>query len=341
MALPCEGATRHIPPLAQPLDLVGASEAMERLRLQIDVAARRSSTVLIQGESGTGKELIARHIHAASPRADGPFVPVDCSTLRSTLFESQLFGHVKGAFTGADYATLGFFRSADGGTLFLDEIGELELHVQAKLLRCIQDRQVVPLGSVDPIPVDSRIVTATHRDLKAMVRDGEFRQDLYYRLNVVGLTAPPLRERRSDVALLADHFLTNFAKTYDEPMKTLSADAAAVMEAYDWPGNVRELANVIEQAHVFSKGRRITVTDLPDETRHAPAGRKDRRGGRIIPLEEAERLLISRALRLASGNQAMAARMLEIDRRRLYRKVRQYDLQGLTRCHHGSPASGG
>jgi len=341
MAIPCEDATRHIPMMAQPSDLVGASEAMVRLRLQIDVAARRSSTVLIQGESGTGKELIARHIHAASPRADGPFVPVDCTTLRSTLFESQLFGHVKGAFTGADYATLGFFRSADGGTLFLDEIGELELHVQAKLLRCIQDRQVVPLGGVAPISVDSRIVTATHRDLKAMVDEGSFRQDLFYRLNVVRLSAPTLRERGSDIAHLAEYFLAQFAATYDEPVKTLAPDAVDALERYDWPGNVRELANVIEQAHVFCRGGRITAADLPRETREAISvrtSRTDCQEGRVMPLAKAERLLISRALRLSAGNQALAARMLEIDRRRLYRKVRRYDLQALTRRHHGSPA---
>jgi DNA-binding NtrC family response regulator len=335
MATLFEGATRHVRPSAQPPVLVGAGEVMERLRLQIEVAARRSSTVLIHGESGTGKELVARHIHSASSRVGGPFIPVDCTTLQNTLFESQLFGHVRGAFTGADHATLGFFRSADGGTLFLDEIGELQLHVQAKLLRCIQDRQVVPLGGVEPIPVDIRFVAATHRDLKAMVSRGEFRQDLYYRLNVLRLTAPPLRERRSDIGLLADHFLANFSYAYAEPIKTVSLDAVEVMQAYDWPGNVRELANVVEQAHVFSNGLQIQTTDLAAEVQDAFSVQTDppAHPGQVLgvePLEQAERHLVAKALRVAGGNQARAARMLEIDRRRLYRMVRHYDLQSMT-----------
>src|SRR3954471_3938285 len=215
--------------------LIGDSEPMRRLSAQIDALGRRHCTVLLQGESGTGKELAAQSIHARSGRAGGPFVPVDCTTLRDTLFESQLFGHVRGAFTGADRSTLGFFRTADRGTLFLDEIGELEPAVQAKLLRCIQDSAVVPLGGVAPIGVDVRIVAATHRDLGAMMKSGSFRQDLYYRLNVACVHVPALRERREDVPMLARHALAELARLYEEPPRSLSRDALAALCAYDWP----------------------------------------------------------------------------------------------------------
>ena len=209
----------------QPHHPLGESPCMSRLRPLIEALSGRTCTVLINGETGTGKELVARHLHALGPRRLKPFIPVDCTALRDTLFESQLFGHTKGAFTGAEQSTLGFFRAADGGTLFLDEIGEMGLQVQAKLLRCIQDRAVVPLGGVEPIPVDVRIITATHRDLKAMVVRGEFRQDLYFRLNVVRIPVPPLRERGSDILMLAKHFLHQFAKTDGAPVKHLSPDA--------------------------------------------------------------------------------------------------------------------
>jgi len=311
--------------------LLGENACMRKVRSRIEAVSHRSCTIIICGESGTGKELIARHVHAASPRCTQPFVPVDCTTLRDTLFESQLFGHAKGAFTGAEQATLGFFRAADGGTLFLDEIGELDLPVQAKLLRCIQDRAVVPLGGVDPVPVDVRIIAATHRDLKAMVRRGEFREDLYFRLNVVRLRVPPLRERRSDVATLADHFLTHFAEMDAEPAKTLAPDAIKALEAYEWPGNVRELANAVEQAHVLSTHQTLTAADLPQDVRSAAIDPASETDGRIVPLETAERLLIARALRAAGGIQSRAAGMLQIDRRRLYRKVRRYGLQALVR----------
>src|SRR5947207_10150656 len=228
--------------------LIGQSDPMLRLRRLIDALAARDCTALIHGESGTGKELTAREIHDRSARCDGPFVPVDCTTLRDTLFESQLFGHVRGAFTGADRPTLGFFRSADRGTLFLDEIGELPLHIQAKLLRCIQEGEVVPLGAVTPIKVNVRIVAATHRDLATMMRDGTFRADLFYRLHVACLSVPPLRQRKEDIALLARHTLADLARIYQEPEKTLSLTAMNLMHEYDWPGNVRELTNALEHA---------------------------------------------------------------------------------------------
>jgi len=308
---------------------IGQSPCISHLAELVEAVSRRNCTVLIQGESGTGKELVARHIHASSPRRRKPFVPVDCTALRDTLFESQLFGHVKGAFTGADRATLGFVRAADGGTLFLDEIGEMSLPTQAKLLRCIQDRAVVPLGGVDAIPVDVRILAATHRDLKAMVARGEFRQDLYFRLNVVRIVVPPLRERGADIAMLARHFLAQFAASDGECPRDLAPDAIQALEAYAWPGNVRELANVMEQAHILSKNRVITAKDLPEEIRTAASESVLAAESGVVPLAIAERNLIMRALRAAAGNQSRAAEMLQIDRRRLYRKVRTYGLTSL------------
>lgn len=304
---------------------------MRKLRPLLEAVSSRNCTVLIHGESGTGKELVARYIHASGPRAGTPFVPVDCTALRDTLFESQLFGHVKGAFTGAEQATLGFFRAADGGTLFLDEIGEMSLHAQAKLLRCIQDRAVVPLGGVQPIATDVRILAATHRDLKAMVARGEFRQDLYFRLNVVRITIPPLRERGADILVLARHFLSGFAAMDKRPPKELSPDAVRALEAHEWPGNVRELANAMEQAHILSRGDVVTAEDLPEEIRHADQEVVLDTESGVVPLATAECALITRALRAAVGNQSRAASMLQIDRRRLYRKVRQYGLASLVR----------
>src|SRR3954447_6539287 len=264
------------PPLPPPWYVAGGrsqlaapSEEVSSLRARIELVAPRSATVLIEGETGAGKEVTARQIHALSPRAAHPFVPVDCTVFSTELMESQLFGHVKGAFTGAVAAALGFVRCADAGTLFLDEIGELPLAVQAKLLRCIQERTVVPVGGVDPIPVDLRIIAATHRDLGAMVRDGQFRQDLYFRLNVVRLTIPPLRDRRQEILSLANHFLQDIAGAYEESIKVLSPAASATLLRYDWPGNIRELRNAIERAFLFCADRTIDVVHLPDEVRQA------------------------------------------------------------------------
>jgi len=302
---------------------------MRHLQTVVEAVSRRTCTILIQGETGAGKEVLARHIHATGPRGRGPFVPVDCTGLRDTLFESQLFGHVKGAFTGAGQSTLGFFRAADGGTLFLDEIGELSLQVQAKLLRCIQDRSVVPLGGVEPVPVDVRIIAATHRDLEAMVARGEFRQDLYYRLKVVRIRVPALRERVDDIPILAQHFLERFAESEGRPARRLSAEAAEALQGYGWPGNVRELANAMEQADIFAAGDTITVADLPEELRCSVSRSSGECRGVVVTLEAAERALISEALRAADGNQSRAAALLDIDRRRLYRKVRRYGLASL------------
>lgn len=309
--------------------LIGTAGCVQELRARIAAVSKRTCTVLILGESGTGKELVARHIHACSDRPAGPFVPVDCTTLHDTLLESQLFGYEKGAFTGAEHATLGLFRAADGGTLFLDEIGELSPHSQAKLLRCIQEAAVVPLGGVQPIPVDVRIVAATHRDLHRMVRDGQFRADLYFRLNVVKFEVPPLRDRRTDIVALAEAFLQQQATIYDEPLKRLSPDALAALVAYDWPGNVRELANAVEHAFVLSVGQVVTAEDLPDGLRAACGPCLGTTDGEIPSLEAAERLLIIRALRAAGGHQARAAEILQIERHRLSRKIRRYGLQSV------------
>ncbi len=317
--------------------IVGESIAIQRLRLRIEAVSRRASTVLILGESGTGKELVARSIHAAGPRAAGPFVPVDCTTLHDTLFESQLFGYVKGAFTGAEQSTLGLFRAADGGTLFLDEIGELAPHLQAKLLRCIQDSAVLPLGGVRSVPVDVRIIAATHRDLEALVREGKFRADLYFRLNVVRIDVPPLRARRGDIPALAQAFLDDQKRQYQEPARRLSPEAMEALLAYDWPGNVRELANAIEHACALATGDVLTRDDLPAPMRLAPAAQRQvsrmtdapREEDEILPLEVAERLLIARALRATGGNQARTAQLLRIERHRLYRKIRHHGLRAL------------
>lgn len=299
------------------------------LRSLIKAVSSRSCTVLVLGESGTGKELVARQIHMTSRRASKPFVAVDCTTLRDGLFESQLFGHVKGAFTGAEHSTLGFLRAANGGTILLDEIGDLGLSVQAKLLRFLQERAIVPLGGVKPHPVDVRVIAATHRDLAAMVDAGTFRQDLYYRLNVVSLEVPPLRQRRTDLASLSNYFLDRLSSLYSDSRKRLAPDAMEAIESYGWPGNVRELANAVEHGFVLSEGTWIHATHLPNTVRMAaedPSGSSD---SKIIPLEMAERALITRALRAAGGQQAQAARMLKIERRRLYRKIKLYGLESL------------
>jgi DNA-binding NtrC family response regulator len=322
---------------------------MIRLREMVTAVAPRDCTVLVNGQSGTGKELVARSVHAQSRRAAGPFVAVDCTALRDTLLESQLFGHVKGAFTGADQPTLGFFRAAEGGTLFLDEIGEMDLKTQAKLLRSIQERAVVPLGAVKPIPVNVRVIVATHRDLRAMVDRGEFREDLYFRLDVVRLVLPPLSERGSDVRALADHFLFLIAELYQEPIRRFAPEVYNVLEAHTWPGNVRELANVVEHAVVFSGNEVIGVEDLPERLRgvldqpvRAPLAATPAEAAAaadlpIITLAAAEKALISRALQATSGNQSAAANMLQIERRRLARKIERYGLRNLVNAHE-SPA---
>ncbi len=312
----------------RPPVMCGASTAMAEVRRLCAAAAEHACTVLIRGESGTGKEVIAKTIHALSARRDRPFVAVDCTTLRDTLLESQLFGHERGAFTGAERATIGFVRAADGGTLFLDEIGDMDLTVQPRLLRCLQERAVTPLGGTRPVPVDVRVIAATHRDIGAMVREGRFREDLYYRLDVLRIEVPPLRERQGDAVLLARHFLERLSSENARGQCRFTRAAEEAIARYHWPGNVRELANAVERAYVLSNGPDVDVDALPPQIRQVHDGVDQFHEG-LPTLAQAERNLIERALRLTGGNQTRAAQILGIERRRLYRKVRAYKLAPL------------
>jgi DNA-binding NtrC family response regulator len=249
---------RHGPAINPAIErIAGVSRWAEQVRRSIELVAAHQSSVLIMGPSGTGKELIARAVHACSGRSAKPFVPVDCAVTTGTLFASHMFGHVKGSFTGATSSTLGCFRAAEAGTIFLDEIGEMELELQAKLLRVLQQRVVVPVGSHEEVPVNVRVLAATNRDLAVEVNEGRFREDLFYRLNVVAIRTLPLRERPEDVPILAHRYLAQLAARHGMPMCTLSEEAIAVLREYAWPGNVRELENVLERAVMFSSGDRI------------------------------------------------------------------------------------
>lgn len=296
---------------------------MAAIKEMADTLASRQCSVMILGETGTGKEMVARYIHVRSNRASQPFVPVDCSAISETLFESQMFGHVAGAFTGAVRDSLGFIRAAHGGTLFLDEVGELSLPLQAKLLRVIQERCVVPVGDAYPQPVDVRIVAATHRDLAAMVREGGFRQDLYFRLNVVVTTLPPLRERPDDIPPLADHFLQAQADLYDEPKRCLSEEAAQALKRYAWPGNVRELSNAMEMAHVLARSATIEPANLPLSLQSPTAA-----GPAVsdLCLAEIERRAIVEALRRTNCRKSAAARLLGINVQRLNRRISRFNI---------------
>ncbi len=305
------------------VELVGKSAALESIKSIAETVADRHCTVMLLGETGTGKELLARYLHSRSGRRAAPFIPVDCSSLSESLFESEMFGHVRGAFTGAVRDSLGFIRAAEGGTLFLDEIGELPMAMQSKLLRVIQERQVVPVGDPRARPVDVRIVAATHRDLQSMVRRGEFREDLFFRLNVVVMTLPPLRERRDDVVPLAEHFLQLQADLYDEPRRRLSPAAAASLCRYSWPGNIRELANVMESTHVMASGEMIDPAALPEHilpTTPVEPLRSD------LCLRDVERRTIIEALRRTQNCKAAASRLLGINVQRLNRRISKLEI---------------
>lgn len=305
--------------------LVGMSVRMERVYKMIEKVAHRDHPVLILGESGTGKELVARSIHYLGARKDKPFVPVECSALVATLVESELFGYARGAFTGAVQAKQGLMESANGGTLFLDEIGEMSMEMQAKLLRALQQKEVKPVGSTERRSINVRIVAATNRDLDLAVKNGHFRQDLYFRLNVVQIKLPPLRERKSDIPLLVTSFLEKFSSKCETP-RELSEDAMRRLMAYDWPGNVRELENAIERAVALGSGPFVSVQDLPSNlqyptTERAPAKQE------VLPLEELERRAILSTLNQTGGDKQAAARALGIGKTTLYRKLKQYQIE--------------
>ena len=308
---------------------IGASPAFRRLTTLIDQVADSSATVLIQGESGTGKELVARTIHQRSSRRDGPFIAVNCAALPETLLESELFGYEKGAFTGAAGRKEGRFELADGGTLFLDELADLSAVTQPKILRVLQSGEFERLGGTRTIRVDVRIVAATNQDLGQMVRDRRFREDLYYRLNVITVTVPPLRERREDIRLLAQHFVRVYAAKNNRRLDGLTDEALGRLEGYSWPGNVRELENVIERGVVLAKGAAVDVADLPEEIAGAtplPEGVLSVRIG--TPLAEVEARLLEETLRVTKGNKTLTAKLLGIDPRTVSRKLERQEESG-------------
>jgi DNA-binding NtrC family response regulator len=306
--------------------LVGGSNAILKLKELIVQIAPTENTILIQGETGTGKELVARAIHHHSRRRQGPFVPVDCGAISQTVMESELFGHVKGAFTGAHAPTLGLIRSANGGTLFLDEVGDLSPTIQVKLLRTVQEREVRPVGDIKTYPVNVRILAATHRDLPKEVAEGRFREDLFFRLNVLTLNVPPLRDRLEDIAQIARHFLDRFASTAS-PVREIARETVAVLERYRWPGNVREIENTIRRAVALGRRDAIYPEDLPepiyplqtdpDLTGVGPAGDS---------LSAYEMAAIRNALSKCGNNRARAARILGIGEATLYRKIKKYKI---------------
>ena len=304
--------------------LIGVSMKMQRVYKIIQKVSLHEYPVLILGESGTGKELVAKSVHFSGPRKDRPFVPVDCSSLVPTLIESELFGYVKGAFTGALHGKQGLLEAANGGTLFLDEIGDMPVDLQAKLLRALQEREVKPVGSTERRRIDVRIIAATNRDLDSAIKAGAFRQDLYFRLNVVQVKLPALRERKSDIPLLVTSFLEKFSAS-QQTSRDISEDAMRQLIAYDWPGNVRELENAIERAVALGSGPIVHVADLPSSLQYPTTERLPERN-ELVPLDELERRAILRTLRETAGDKLQAARILGIGKTTLYRKLKQYNL---------------
>lgn len=307
--------------------VVGKSKAMEKV---LDIVRRVSpseSTVLITGESGTGKELIAREIHNHSPRSKGPFVAVDCGALVETLFESELFGHVRGSFTGAYETKHGRFEVANGGTIFFDEISNIGLNIQAKLLRVIQERDVTRIGSSRPIKVDVRILAATNEDLADAVRRGKFREDLFYRLSVVPVHLPPLRERKEDIPLLVEHFLQKYNKRAKRSIISISPQVKKALMDYEWPGNIRELENTIERAVVLSKGQEIEIENLVYHGISTGSEFWNPGTGKFRTLDEIEKEYIKAVFRAQSGNKSKTAGILGMDRKTLWAKIKKYNLQ--------------
>ncbi len=302
--------------------IIGRSAALEAVLTMVERVAKSESTVMILGESGTGKELIAREIHNRSLRADRPFVTINCGALPETLLESELFGHKKGSFTGAIKDKLGMFQVADKGTFFLDEVGETSPGIQVKLLRVLQEKEIVQIGGTSPIKVDVRVIAATNEDLDEKMRAGDFRKDLFYRLNVIPLRIPSLKERREDIPLLVDYFLEKYCGKMGIPLKKISSSAMQVLMQYAWPGNVRELENAIERAIVLQEGDTVKIGDLPERMlQEAPR--------QVFgSLREKEREAIISALEETGGNATKAAKTLGIHPSTLYRKLKKYDLEG-------------
>jgi DNA-binding NtrC family response regulator len=303
--------------------IVTRDGGMQKLLDMARQVAGTGANVLITGESGTGKELFARYLHEHGGRADGPFVAVNCGAFNEDLLANELFGHEKGAFTGA-VGKSGLLVAAHGGTLFLDEVTEMSPGMQVKLLRVIQEREVLPVGSTRPVKIDVRFIAASNRNMKDWVADGRFRQDLFFRLNVVNLHIPPLSERRDDIPLLAQYFLDRAAPVMGKPVRTISDDALGLLKSYDFPGNVRELENIIERGVALCQGETLEAAHLPDDLRDLTIKAFRRREGRVASLEEQERDYIQWVLEQAHGNQTLAAQMLGIDRVSLWRKLKRY-----------------
>jgi DNA-binding NtrC family response regulator len=329
-------------------NMIGRSQEMEKLYRILSKVAQSSHPVLILGESGVGKELVARSIHSNGPHADRPFVPIDCGSLVPTLMESELFGYVKGAFTGANHAKEGLLASAQGGTVFLDEIGELPMDLQAKLLRALQEKEVRPVGATHRVAINVRILAATNRNLAAMVEQGRFRKDLYYRLSVVNLRIPPLRERKQDIPLLAAHFLERMSRETGTT-HTLSDDALRTMVEYEWPGNVRELEHSIDRACTLSSGPIVHLGDLPTQLQNfhlqnhrpvpvAPVATDTPNPVRtpVTPLAQLEKQAILDTLRKLNGDKLLAARLLGIGKTTLYRKLKEYGIGAPEAQDHAS-----
>jgi two-component system response regulator HydG len=317
-----------VPPTESLGDLIGTSRSMRTVYDLIRRVAATDTTVLLSGESGTGKELVARALHEQSHRAAGRFVGINCAAMPAELLESELFGHVRGAFTDAKNGRDGLFEQANDGTLLLDEIGEMPLDMQPKLLRVLQERQVRPVGGNTSIAVTARVIAATNRDLEGEVEAKRFREDLFYRLNVVQIHIPPLRARGNDILLLAEHFVHKFASRSGKSITSISSDAQRTLLAYDWPGNVRQLENSIERAVALTRGEQIQVDDLPERVvrfNGSARAADDVDLEHVLTLDQVERRQIERAIRQHHGNKTRAAKALGIDRRTLYRKLERYD----------------
>jgi two-component system, NtrC family, response regulator AtoC len=311
-------------------EILGASGAMQRVYGMIDQVAQTDATVLITGESGTGKEMVAQALHKRSKRANGKFVAINCAAMPEALLESELFGHAKGAFTDAHSARAGLFSQANGGTLFLDEIGEMSMALQPKLLRALQERSARPVGGQTEVAFDVRLLVATNRDLEAMVEDKQFREDLFYRINVVALPLPPLRARAADTLLLAQHFVVHYATVFAKQVAEISPAAAERIVRYSWPGNVRELQNCMERAVAVARFSDVRVEDLPEKIRRYDAAARNAQhaaDAHIVTVEELERRHILHVLELMHGNRTEAAKALGFDRKTLYRKLLRYGVE--------------